>query len=140
MIYFKKLEAMARCPAIQKEGDAGFDLYSLESARVTGVPTLFRTGVAVAIPEGFVGLVCSRSGLAYKQGVVVSNAPGIIDSNYRGELLVVLHNIDRDAIAFLPANSRIAQLVVVPISTVSTEVVILDTTNRGAGGFGSSGF
>lgn len=139
MIEFLKLDAFAKIPQAQREGDAGFDLCLLDAAQVTDKPQLFRTGIAVAIPKGYVGLVVSRSGTALKQGVVVSNAPGIIDSNFRGELGLILHTIGGVSLANFPAGARVAQLVVVPVSCLSIEVSVLDQTNRGIVGFGSSG-
>ena len=139
MIEFMKLDPQARIPQVQREGDAGFDLCLLDAAHISGKPALYRTGVAVAIPEGYVGLVVSRSGCALKQGVVVTNAPGIIDSNYRGELGLILHSVDPEAVSYFPAGARVAQLVVVPVSAIATEVSFLGETNRGSAGFGSSG-
>lgn len=139
MIEFMKLDALAKIPQVQRDGDAGFDLCLLDAVKIDGTPRLYKTGIAAKIPNGFVGLVVSRSGTALKQGVVVSNAPGIIDSNYRGELGLILHTVDREATAYFPAGSRVAQLVVVPVYCIASEVSVLDQTNRGSAGFGSSG-
>jgi dUTP pyrophosphatase len=99
-----------------------------------------RTGIAVAIPEGYAGLVLPRSGLAARHGIALVNAPGLIDSGYRGEILVLLLNTDPDNAWSLDAGDRIAQLVISPVALpVTTETSELDSTSRGQGGFGSSG-
>jgi dUTP pyrophosphatase len=98
------------------------------------------TGVAVAIPEGYAGLVLPRSGLALRHGVTVANAPGLIDAGYRGELNVVLVNTDPDAAYEVQRGDRIAQLVIVAVEQVAFTVVDeLPASERGAGGFGHSG-
>lgn len=97
------------------------------------------TGIAVAIPEGFAGLVLPRSGHALRHGIGVVNGPGLIDSGYRGEVSVLLINHGDEEVSFARGD-RIAQLAIVPIPSVEwTEVESLDETQRGAGGFGSSG-
>ncbi len=97
------------------------------------------TGVAVAIPEGFAGLVIPRSGHALRSGIGVVNGPGLIDSGYRGEVAVILINHGTDPVSF-SRGDRIAQLTVVPVPVVEwTEVSELDETDRGSGGFGSTG-
>ena len=129
-------------PSYAHKGDAGLDLRaSIETtirlqkgSRVT-VPT----GVFAEIPLGFFGMVCPRSGLAKKHGLTVANAPGIVDSNYRGEICVILQMHGDDVVEINPFD-RIAQLVIAPCSCA--ELVItraLSETDRGAGGFGSSG-
>ena len=119
---------------------AGFDLRSDVDAVIRpGERTLIQTGFAVAIPHGWVGLVCPRSGLALKHGITVLNAPGIIDADYRGELGVILLNLG-DMRFQVNRGDRIAQLVVVLASSREIEEVEdLDATERGAGGFGSTG-
>lgn len=98
------------------------------------------TGIAVAIPEGHAGLVLPRSGLAHKHGITLTNAPGLIDSGYRGELQVLLLNTDREQAFEIAPGDRIAQLVVVPFAApLWREVSEFESTQRGAGGFGSSG-
>ena len=100
---------------------------------------LIPTGFAVGIPDGMVGLVCSRSGLALKKGIFVLNAPGIIDSDYRGMLGIVLANFSPEPF-HIEFGDRIAQLVVTPfVGTQAEEVIEIGNTERGAGGFGSSG-
>ena len=97
------------------------------------------TGLAVAIPDGYAGFVQPRSGLASRHGITIVNAPGLIDSGYRGELMVVLHNTDRTRAFVVEAGMRIAQLVVLPIPEVElVEVDELPATERGGRGFGSS--
>ena len=98
------------------------------------------TGIAIAIPEGYAGFVQPRSGLAIKQGVTVLNTPGLIDSHYRGELKVALINLDPDNVFQVNPGDRIAQLVIQKVEQVVWNVVSsLDETERGNGGFGSSG-
>lgn len=138
-ILFKKLHPNAIIPSPQKIGDAGYDLSSDGTYRVErGSRVLVNTGVAVAIPKGYVGLLCSRSGLALNKGIQVLNAPGIIDENYRGELKVLLHNTGESC--WVDSGDRIAQLVVVPYHTLgSCEVDELpENSVRGERGFGSS--
>jgi len=130
----------AVAPARTRPGDAAYDLRSIERVRIApGVRRLVRTGVAVAIPPGVAGLVTPRSGLALEHGITLPNAPGLIDPNYRGEVKVILHN-QGDKPVTIELHDRIAQLLLVPTWTPELEVVeALDETERGAGGFGSSG-
>lgn len=122
------------------EGSAGYDLRAFYGCVIEPSETLaVDTGVHVAIPEGYVGMVCSRSGLAAKHGVHVLNAPGIIDSDYRGEIMVLLRNSGHST-HFIKEGDRIAQLVIVPCITPKVEYVeSLPATTRGAGGLGSTG-
>lgn len=121
-------------------GDAGKDLVAAEDYLVTNTPTMVRAGVCMAIPAGHVGLVCPRSGLAAKYGVTVTNAPGVIDSGFRGELCVILHTVAPGAVYPLKAGERCAQLLVMPVPPVTLqEMEELDDTERSAKGFGSSG-
>ncbi|MDP9189329.1 MAG: dUTP diphosphatase [Actinomycetota bacterium] len=128
-------------PTRGHDGDAGLDLYAAEAARIgPGQRLSVGTGLAVAIPRGLVGLVTPRSGLALKHGISLVNAPGVIDSGYRGELRVLLLNSDSSSDFRIAAGDRIAQLLLVPIATASPlEADALDSTARGAGGFGSTG-
>lgn len=125
-------------PRYAHPGDAGIDLYAAEDAIVTGNTVLIPTGVAVAVPDGHVGLVCPRSGLS-KHGVTVANAPGVVDSGYRGELMVRLTNTSaRPYQVFF--GDRVAQLLIIPILHPKVTLVErLDDTERGANGFGSTG-
>ena len=141
----KKLRENAILPTRGTALAAGVDLYALlpdgqESAAVAPQGKyLFPTGIAVEIPEGYVGLVFARSGIATKRQLAPANCVGVIDADYRGECTVALHN-DTDAPRTVAPGDRIAQLMVVPV--VRPELVrvdALDETERGAGGFGSTG-
>jgi dUTP pyrophosphatase len=127
-------------PARAYSGDAGLDLSSCERVELApGERALVPTGLAVAIPEGYAGFVQPRSGLATKHGISIVNTPGLVDSGYRGELLVNLVNTDqRDAFVVEP-GMRIAQLVILPIPELElVEVDELPESERGVRGFGSS--
>jgi dUTP diphosphatase len=138
---FRRLSEAARPPAQAHEGDAGYDLHAAEGLTIApGERASVGTGIAVAIPEGQAGLVIPRSGLASRHGISVVNAPGLIDSGYRGELRVLLLNTDRQQPFSVEPGDRIAQLVLVRVETdEAVEVEELDETVRGAGGFGSTG-
>jgi dUTP pyrophosphatase len=122
-------------------GDAGLDLSTCEPLELgPGERALAKTGLAVAIPEGFAGFVQPRSGLASRHGVAVVNSPGLIDSGYRGEIQVVLLNTDRERTFVAGPGERIAQLVVLAVPEVTLhEVDALPESERGVRGFGSSG-
>ena len=138
----RRLDERAKLPTYGSAAAAGADLYALLDAPLTiavGETVLVRTGVAVALPEGTVGLICARSGLATKRGLAPANKVGVIDADYRGELMVALHN-HGTAPATVQPFERIAQLVIVPYITAEfAECESLDDTARGAGGFGSTG-
>ena len=138
---FRRLSAAARPPAQAHEGDAGYDLHAAEAVTIgPGERASVATGIAVAIPAGQAGLVVPRSGLAARNGISVVNAPGLIDSGFRGELRVLLLNTDRSEPFSVEPGDRIAQLVLVDVDTPELEEVAeLDETARGAGGFGSTG-
>jgi len=138
MLLCTKLNDAAIVPTRTHSSDAGFDLYASESAWVLArSSTTVRTGIAVAIPEGYYGRVASRSGLSVKSNIEVG--AGVIDAGYRGEIIVKLYN-HGDENQFMDKGMRIAQLVVTAIYTDDICVVdSLDTTERGACGFGSSG-
>jgi dUTP pyrophosphatase len=126
---------------VAHEGDAGVDLYAREEAtiRAGGGRILMPTGIAIALPVGYVGLVVPRSGLALKHGITLVNTPGVIDSGYRGELKVVMINTDPLEAYSVARGDRIAQLLVQQIETVVWQQVDqLDDFDRG-GGFGHSG-
>lgn len=127
-------------PVRAYDGDAGLDLSSCERVELApGERALVPTGLAVAIPAGHAGFVQPRSGLAAKHGISIVNTPGLIDSGYRGELLVTLLNTDRTEAFVVEPGMRIAQLVVVPIASVDpVEVDELPDSERGERGFGSS--
>ncbi|MGH2992818.1 MAG: dUTP diphosphatase [Solirubrobacterales bacterium] len=136
-----RLRDDARLPTRAHEGDAGLDLHAAESARIgPGERASVGTGLAVAIPDGHAGLVLLRSGLAKRHGITIPNAPGLIDSGYRGELTVLLLNTDRSESFEVSPGDRIAQLVVTPFAEADpVEVETLEETSRGLAGFGSSG-
>ena len=129
-------------PAYARAGDAGVDLVAREDVTLApaGGRALVSTGIAIALPEGYAGLVQPRSGLAFKHGVTVLNTPGLIDSGYRGELKVCLINLDPTEPFEVTRGERIAQLVVQAVENVNfVEVDSLDESERGDKGFGSSG-
>ena len=138
----KKLDANATIPTYGSERAAGADLYACERESVTtdaGKTVLVHTGIAMAIPEGYVGLVYARSGLASKRGLAPANKVGVIDSDYRGEIMVALHNHGDEA-QTVEHGERIAQIVFTPYAYADMEVCDqLDDTARGVGGFGSTG-
>jgi dUTP pyrophosphatase len=138
---FARLDPRARLPTRAHPGDAGLDLCALEAVSLApGARASVPTGLAVQIPDGQAGLVLPRSGLAARHGVTVVNAPGLIDSGYRGELRVLLLNTDPQTAFVAEAGDRIAQLVLVRIELPETvEVASLQDSERGTGGFGSSG-
>jgi len=128
-------------PTRAHSGDAGLDLTACEAVTIeAGERTAVGTGIAVAIPDDHAGLVVPRSGLALRHGLSIVNAPGVIDTGYRGEVRVILLNTDRDHAFTVEPGMRIAQLLVVPVQTADVvEVDELTETARGDGGFGSSG-
>lgn len=136
-----KLKPEAQLPTRAHEGDAGLDLYACEAAHIgPGERWSVGTGVAVEIPEGHAGLVLPRSGLARDHGIALVNAPGLIDSGYRGELRVLLLNTDPAETFRIEPGERIAQLLITPIVTPEpVETAALTDSVRGEGGFGSSG-
>lgn len=138
---FTRLSVSAVAPVRAHDGDAGFDLCASETTELgPGERASVGTGIAVAIPAGQAGLVLPRSGLAMRHGISVVNAPGLIDSGYRGELRVLLLNTDRSESFSVAAGDRIAQLLIVRHEAPElVEVDELGETPRGAGGFGSTG-
>jgi dUTP pyrophosphatase len=138
----KRLDPDLPLPAQQHPDDAGYDLHAREDATLApgGGRALVPTGLAVAIPAGYAGLVLPRSGLALKHGITCLNAPGLIDPLYRGELKVLLVNTDPEHEYTVRRGDRIAQLVIQAVQMVEwIEVDELDTTVRDAFGFGSTG-
>lgn len=137
----KLLSASARLPTRAHLGDAGLDLYAAEAARLgPGDRAVVACGIAISVPEGHAGLVLPRSGNAARHGIALVNAPGLIDSGYRGEVKVLLLNTDRELPFIVESGERIAQLLIVPFAqTEPAEVVELSESERGEGGFGSSG-
>jgi dUTP pyrophosphatase len=139
-IMLKRLDPELPLPRHAHPGDAGVDLHARHELTLDpGARASVPTGIAVAIPEGHVGLVAPRSGLAIRHGIGVVNAPGIVDSGYRGEIKVILVNHGSEPVR-LERGDRIAQLIVVAVATVEMiEVGELPSSDRGAGGFGSTG-
>jgi dUTP pyrophosphatase len=137
----KRLDPELPLPAYARWGDGGMDLRArIDATLRAGERRLMPTGIAVAIPAGYAGFVVPRSGLAMGEGITVLNAPGLVDSGYRGELKVVLLNTDRHQLFRIRRGDRIAQLVVQRVERVSWwEVDELSETERGDGGFGHSG-
>jgi dUTP pyrophosphatase len=137
----RRLDEQALLPSRAYPGDAGLDLYAVEEAVLApGERASIGTGVAVEIPDGQAGLVLPRSGLAARHGITLVNAPGLIDSGYRGEIRVLLLNTDSEEAFTVARGERIAQLVLVRVQTPDVvEVDELALSERGAGGFGSSG-
>ena len=151
-VLFKKLDPNAQLPVYQTETAAGLDLsvclprgefpeneITIEPIHKGGRIMKLPCGFACAIPVGFEGQVRPRSGLATKHGITIPNAPGTVDSDYRGEMFVALINLGNEPVT-IRHGDRVAQLVIAPIAHVRThEVDDLDTTARGTGGFGSTG-
>ena len=136
-----RLHERATLPSRAYPGDAGLDLHALDGAVLgPGERARIRTGIAVEIPFGQAGLVLPRSGLAARHGIALVNAPGLIDAGYRGEIQVLLLNTDRSEPFTLAAGDRIAQLVLITVHAPDVvEVEALPRSERGDGGFGSSG-
>lgn len=141
-VRFIKLDERAVTPSYGSEQAAGFDLYNLSEGSVSllaGQTVMLHTGIAIEIPDGYVGLVFARSGLAAKRGLAPSNKVGVIDSDYRGEIMVAMHN-HSDCEQTVEAGERMAQMCIVPyIHAELEESDELSDTARGAGGFGSTG-
>ena len=141
-INFKKLDDRATIPTYGSEYSAGADLYAICDSDITipsGKTVLIHTGLAMEIPEGFGGFIFARSGLASKKGLAPANKVGVVDSDYRGEIMVALHNhSDEDKV--ISHGERIAQLVITPVFTPGfVETEELTDTERSGGGFGSTG-
>lgn len=136
-----RLRPDAVLPSRVHEGDAGLDLTTCERVQLApGERAVVPTGLAIALPDGYAGFVQPRSGLATRHGVTIVNAPGLIDSGYRGELRVVLLNTDRERTFVAEPGDRIAQLVILAVPGVQpVEVEELPASARGTAGFGSTG-
>lgn len=141
-IKFIKLDSNATVPSYGTEFSAGADLYALPGQEIELKPnetTLVHTGIAMEIPEGYAGFVFARSGIATKRGLAPANKVGVIDSDYRGEIMVALHN-HSDKIQKVEDNERVAQLVLMPyLRAEFIESQALEDTKRASGGFGSTG-
>ena len=142
MIRVKQLKTGAKLPTYGSEEAAGADLYACLEAPVTlapGASAFIPTGIALEVPKGCAGLIYARSGMACKRGLAPANKVGVVDSDYRGEFMVVLHNHGSE-VQTIQHGERIAQLVITPVFTPGfTEVEELTDTERAAGGFGSTG-
>ncbi len=138
----KKLDRDLPLPKQAHANDAGVDLYSrIDKTLPPGERALIPTGIAVSIPEGYAGFVQPRSGLALKHGLSIVNTPGLIDPHYRGEIGVILINLDKNNSFEIKRGMKIAQLVFQKVAEpLWEEVEDLDITERGENGFGSSGF
>lgn len=139
---YKKLRPDAKTPTYGSADAAGADLYvcsAEETAIGPGQTVMLSTGIAVAIPRGYVGLIFARSSLGTKRGLAPANKVGVIDSDYRGEIKISLHNHSGE-LQVLQPYERVAQLVIMPyLQEIYEETDILDETARGTGGFGSTG-
>jgi len=137
-VIYTKLSKNAKIPQRATEGSAAFDLHSVENVFIPhGETALVSTGLSMEIPKGWKGEIYSRSGLASK-GIFVGNSPGKIDSDYRGEIKVIIHNTRREIVG-IHAGDRIAQFEINPVHDIEWEEGELDETDRGEGGFGSTG-
>ena len=141
-VEIKKIRENAKIPTRGSEYAAGYDLYACIEKPVTIMPHTSEkigTGLSVAIPNGYFGAIFARSGLAAKEGLRPANCVGVADSDYRGEYMVVMHN-DTDEVRIISPDERIAQLVIMPfLEAEFEEKEELSKTERGAGGFGSTG-
>jgi dUTP pyrophosphatase len=140
-VLITRLDPEVPLPAYARPGDAGADLFAAEDVDLApGERALVRTGIAIALPQGYAGFVHPRSGLAARHGVTLVNAPGTIDAGYRGEIKVILLNTDPARAVSLRRGDRIAQLVVQRVENVTfREVPALPESARGDNGFGSTG-
>jgi dUTP pyrophosphatase len=140
-VLIKRLDPGVPLPSYAHPGDAGADLTTAEDVELgPGERALVRTGLAIALPDGYAAFVHPRSGLAAKHGVTLVNAPGTVDAGYRGEIMVTLLNTDRDRPVSFRRGDRIAQLVIQRVErAVFHEAAMLPGSSRGDGGFGSTG-
>ena len=140
-VLITRLDPDLQLPRYAKGGDAGADIVSrIDITLAPGERALVPTGIAIALPDGYVALVHPRSGLAIKHGVTMVNAPGTVDAGYRGELQIILINHDKNESVSFKRGDRIAQLVIQKVERAEfVEVRDLPGSGRGAGGFGSTG-
>ena len=142
LVKFIKLNENAIVPSYGTPFAAGADLYALPDGDIeikSGETVLIHTGIAMQIPDGYAGFIFARSGIATKRGLAPANKVGVIDSDYRGEIMVALHN-HSDQIQEIASGERVAQMVIMPyVKADFTECDTLDDTTRGEGGFGSTG-
>jgi dUTP pyrophosphatase len=142
VIQFRRITEEATIPRKAHADDACFDIYSSNYTNIyPGTNAIISTGFEIALPNGYAGLVCSRSGLAAKERVFVLNAPGMIDAGYRGELKVILYNASKHHVFQIDRGDRVAQLFIQKVlpATCVEVAAFADDTTRGAGGLGSSG-
>lgn len=140
-LFIEKMNDLAKIPTRGSAEAAGYDLYAASSYDIEIAPhstVKIGTGLKMAIPRGYFGAIYARSGIAVKQGLRPANCVGVIDSDYRGEVIVALHN-DTEEHQVVPTGSRIAQLIISPYTEVSIREFQLNETERGEGGFGSTG-
>jgi len=140
-VKIKKLHENAVIPKYQTEGASGFDFHAVEDVTLhPGVTLLVKTGLAFEVPKGYELQVCARSGLSLKTPLRLANSVGRVDSDFRGEVCVIMENLSDNASYQIKKGDRIAQGIIAPVVQAKFEVVDqLDVTNRGAGGFGSTG-
>jgi dUTP pyrophosphatase len=140
-LHIKRLDKDLPLPAYARASDAGLDLLAAEPVTlVPGGRAAVPTGIAVAIPDGYAGFVHARSGRAIREGLALVNAPGLIDAGYRGEIKVIVVNLDPAEPIKIERGDKIAQLVIQPVvSAELIEVDLLEDSERGDGGFGSTG-
>jgi dUTP pyrophosphatase len=137
-----RLDPELPLPSVAHSGDAGYDLYAREPARIAprGGRIAIPNGIAIALPPGYGGFVQPRSGLALRHGITCLNSPGLVDAGYRDEVRVILVNLDPNDAFDVARGDRIAQLVVQKVETIDWQVVTtLEASERGLGGFGSTG-
>ncbi len=136
----KRLDEGLPLPSYARDGDAGLDLLAAEDVTLKpGDRTAVPTGIAVAIPPGYAGFVHARSGRALREGLALVNAPGLIDSGYRGEIKVLVTNLDPASPIYIKRGEKVAQLVIQAVEEVELEGEALPASARGEGGFGSTG-
>lgn len=140
IVKIKKLTETTVIPSYGTENSAGIDLYSITNTNIYPNETkIIQTGIAIELPTGSCAFICSRSSLASKHGIFILNSPGIIDSDYRGEIKCILHNCS-NTVFYVSLGIRIAQLLILRHEKIQWEIVdSLSTTDRGANGFGSTG-
>lgn len=141
-VKFIKLQDNAIMPTYGTEYSAGADLYALPGEKITvppGETVIVHTGIALQIPEGYAGLIYARSGIATKRGLAPANKVGVVDSDYRGEIMVSIHNHSKNT-EVIDSGERVAQIVITPFLKANfVETSSLDDTKRSTGGFGSTG-
>lgn len=140
-VLVRRLDPELQLPVYARAGDAGMDLFAAEDVKLEpGQRAAIPTGIALAIPEGYAGFVQARSGRSLQEGLGVANAPGLIDSGYRGEVKVIAVNLDGSGLIDIRRGEKIAQIVFQRVERAEMELIDeLPDSDRGAGGFGSTG-